>query len=308
MARMSETDQYNQAVASARREDALAFIREFPASQLVGNLIQSLPAEVALQVCADLSGEGPSPAQDACKKLQEPLAVVPPTNTPAPAPVARTAPVPIKVPVPADWSGTAASVCADSSCTATSAPTVSPQQPAAAAPATITPDPQAAGADDSAAITSGPAENGASSDSADTAAGSTAAGTAGSADAAGGNSAGSAGGEAIPGTDARIGGSLNASGSGNTLDETKSGDVNSTASGNVTGSVGDTRSGSVDGSVGGNVGEPGNGNLDGSIGATVGDPGRATVGGSVGGSVGADRDGRGIDGDMRGGVKARVYF
>src|SRR5262245_43634318 len=55
----SELDSYSQALTSASREDALGFIREFPESPLVDDLIESLPAVVAPQVCADLSGAGP---------------------------------------------------------------------------------------------------------------------------------------------------------------------------------------------------------------------------------------------------------
>ena len=51
---MSEMDSYTRAVASAGREDALAFINEFPESLLVDDLIESLPPVVAPQVCADL--------------------------------------------------------------------------------------------------------------------------------------------------------------------------------------------------------------------------------------------------------------
>jgi hypothetical protein len=254
---MSEMDSYTQAVASAGREDALAFINEFPESPLVDDLIESLPSVVGPQVCADLSGGGPRLAQDACKKFQGPLAATPAVIA---APVVPPAPTPLKIPALSNSSGAAGAVCEYSSCEA--APAVP------------------------------------------TGGGEKSTGT----DASGGNSAGNASGAAIPGTDARIGGSLNASGSGNTPDETKRGDVDSTASGNVTGSIGDTRSGSVDGSIGGNVDETGNRSVDGSVGASIGDTGRATVGGSVGGSVGADSDGRGIDGDMRGGVKAKLYF
>jgi hypothetical protein len=271
---MSELDRYAQALTSASREDALAFIQEFPESPLVDDLIESLPPVVAPQVCADLSGAGPRLAQDACKQFQGPPAVA---TAVIAAPVVPPAPTSLKLTNP---SGTTGSVCEYSSCKAAPvAPTGEPaESPAAAANA---------GADMGEAAASG---------------------SAGDATQAAGNSAASTGGTPIPGTDAKIGGGLNASGTGNTLDETKAGDVNSTASGNVTGSVGDSKSGTVDGSLGANVGDTGNGNLDGSIGAAIGDPSRATVGGNVGGSVGADSNGRGVDGDLRGGLKARLYF
>jgi hypothetical protein len=293
---MSELDSYTQALASASREDALAFINEFPESPLVDDLIESLPAVVAPQVCADLSGGGPRLAQDSCKKFQGPPAVAAAVIA---APVVPPAPTPLKL---TDPSNTTGSVCEYSSCKAAPvAPAGSSEQPAAGeATTTSTPDPSAPGAGDSAAAPT--------SDSPDAGAGAATTGNVGGTDAAGGSSAGNTSTKAIPGTDARIGGSVNASGTGNTLGETAAGDVSSTASGNVTGSVGDTRSGSVDGSIGADVGDTGDGDLDGSIGATIGDTGRATVGGNVGGSIGADSDGRGVDGDMRGGVKARVYF
>jgi hypothetical protein len=73
----SEIDSYETAFRSQSKAEALSFIRNFASSHLVGDLIESLPPNVALQVCADLQDSGPARAQKACKVLQEALAVQP---------------------------------------------------------------------------------------------------------------------------------------------------------------------------------------------------------------------------------------
>jgi hypothetical protein len=84
----SELDSYDSAVRLQSKTDALEFIRTFPSSHLVGDLIESLRPEVAQQVCADLRDGGPRRARNACKMLQAARAVAP--VEPAAAPVAST--------------------------------------------------------------------------------------------------------------------------------------------------------------------------------------------------------------------------
>jgi hypothetical protein len=62
-AEVSEIDAFQRAVSSRTKADALAFLRDFGSSHLVPDLIDVLPPEVALEVCATLSGA-------ACKKVQ----------------------------------------------------------------------------------------------------------------------------------------------------------------------------------------------------------------------------------------------
>ncbi len=71
----SEIDGFEAAFRSQSKAEALSFIKSFASSHLVGDLIESLPPEVAQQVCADLQGTGPARAQEACRILQEALAV-----------------------------------------------------------------------------------------------------------------------------------------------------------------------------------------------------------------------------------------
>jgi hypothetical protein len=68
-AEVSEIDAFQRAVSSQTKADALAFLRDFGSSHLVPDLIDVLPPEVALEVCATLSGSS-SRTYAACKKVQ----------------------------------------------------------------------------------------------------------------------------------------------------------------------------------------------------------------------------------------------
>jgi hypothetical protein len=78
LAQVSEIDGYDRAVTSQTKDDALAFLRKFRSSHLVGDLIESLRPDVAREVCAELPS-GVSSARRACEQLRE-------------APVAEAAP------------------------------------------------------------------------------------------------------------------------------------------------------------------------------------------------------------------------
>jgi hypothetical protein len=69
----SEIESLHLAIVSRDKQAALAFIRTFPASPLVDDLIEMLPPEVAQQVCADLPS-GAGRAQDACRSADRRLA------------------------------------------------------------------------------------------------------------------------------------------------------------------------------------------------------------------------------------------
>src|SRR5262245_13812215 len=110
IAQMAEIDSYDYAVSSGSKERALAFIREFSSSHLVGDLIESLPPEVGQQVCTELHGSGPAKARKACETLRAAATVQ--TVSPAAgitvpaAPVAPVTVTPVEpsvfaVPVPA---------------------------------------------------------------------------------------------------------------------------------------------------------------------------------------------------------------
>jgi hypothetical protein len=84
----SEIDSYETAVRSQSKVEALSFIKNFDSSHLVGDLIESLPPEVAQQVCTDLQGSGPARARKACEVLRKAFAVQPDAQTAAIAPAA----------------------------------------------------------------------------------------------------------------------------------------------------------------------------------------------------------------------------
>jgi hypothetical protein len=180
MAQMSEIDRYDRAVNSESSVEAVVFIRVFPASHLVDDLIASLPPDVALQVCADLDGGGPRLAQTACKQLQDPLAVAPASGVAAP--VAST---------PGVRSGSTGSgeKCARSPCTVVLlAPAGSVTQPADDAALADTSDTGDTGTGDSVGGTDAASGPGAGTDSGGAVAGSS---TDGSVD---GSTSGSVGG------------------------------------------------------------------------------------------------------------------
>ena len=86
---MSEIDSYQLAVKTQTKADALRFTEAFGTSHLVGDLIESLPPDVALQVCADLSGSAAGNAERSCEPLREIAAIAPASSIPPPT----TAPV-----------------------------------------------------------------------------------------------------------------------------------------------------------------------------------------------------------------------
>jgi SPOR domain len=65
----SEIDSYDHAVTSQTKEDAVAFLRDFRSSHLVGDLIDSLRPEVARQVCDEIADDV-SAARRACQEIE----------------------------------------------------------------------------------------------------------------------------------------------------------------------------------------------------------------------------------------------
>src|SRR4029434_6654949 len=95
--RVLSPSSYDYAVSSASKERALAFLREFSSSHLVGDLIESLPPDVAQQVCAEMQGGGPAKARKACEAMRAALAVQPAAGIVVPAaPVAPVTVAPVE--------------------------------------------------------------------------------------------------------------------------------------------------------------------------------------------------------------------
>jgi hypothetical protein len=86
-AETSEIDSFQMAVASQAEQDALAFIRAYPSSHLIGDLFDLLPPEIAQQVCTNLADSAPARAQTACENLPRAYAVVPIEPAAGPTPV-----------------------------------------------------------------------------------------------------------------------------------------------------------------------------------------------------------------------------
>ncbi|HEV8717810.1 MAG TPA: hypothetical protein VGX03_33925 [Candidatus Binatia bacterium] len=86
-AETSEIDRFQMAVASQTEQDALAFIKAFPSSHLIGDLFDLLPPEIAQQVCTVLADSAPARAQSACNTLQRAYAVAPIEPAAGPTPV-----------------------------------------------------------------------------------------------------------------------------------------------------------------------------------------------------------------------------
>lgn len=86
-AETSEIDSFQMAVASQTEQDALAFIKAYPSSHLIGDLFDLLPPEIAQQVCTDLADSASARAQSACKTLQRAYAVAPMEPAAGPAPI-----------------------------------------------------------------------------------------------------------------------------------------------------------------------------------------------------------------------------
>jgi hypothetical protein len=70
----SEIDSYDAAVQSSTADGALAFIKTHPTSHLVTDLVESLPPNVAVQICGDLPAGTASKAVRACDQLRDTLA------------------------------------------------------------------------------------------------------------------------------------------------------------------------------------------------------------------------------------------
>jgi hypothetical protein len=66
----TEIDSFLRAFESQTEQDALAYIKAFPSSHLVPDLIELLRPEVAQQVCAEPLDDVSAVAQNACKELQ----------------------------------------------------------------------------------------------------------------------------------------------------------------------------------------------------------------------------------------------
>jgi hypothetical protein len=73
----SEIDSYDLAVRTHSVADSRAFVKQHRTSHLVGDLIESLPPDVALQVCEDLPVGTTSKAVRSCKQLQDAIATMP---------------------------------------------------------------------------------------------------------------------------------------------------------------------------------------------------------------------------------------
>ncbi len=67
----AEIDSFSRAVASQKEEEALAFIKEHRSSPLVGDLIELLQPDVALEVCTSMPSGVSRNARRACQQLQE---------------------------------------------------------------------------------------------------------------------------------------------------------------------------------------------------------------------------------------------
>jgi hypothetical protein len=297
MAQMSELDRYDRAVNSESSVEAVVFIRVFPASPLVDDLITSLPPDVALQVCADLDGGGPRLAQTACKQLQDPLAVAPASGVAAP--VAST---------PDVRSGSTGSgeKCTRSPCTVVLlAPAGSVTQPADDAALADTSDTGDTQTGDSVGGTDAASGPGAGNDSGGAVAGSSTDGSVGgsTSGSVGGSTGGSVSGSASGDASGDVGGSTSGS-TGGSVSGSASGDASGGVSGSTGGSVSGNASGDASGGVGDTASGSASGNASGGVSGNVGDT-SGSVGASLGGSIGADSRG-GIDADAHGGVGAGV--
>jgi hypothetical protein len=87
----SEIENYDAAVQSQTAESALAFINANQGSHLVGDLIESLPPNVAVQVCSEMPSSASGRTARSCQHMREVVATT--ATAPAPAFVAA-APVP----------------------------------------------------------------------------------------------------------------------------------------------------------------------------------------------------------------------
>ncbi len=72
-----EIDSFSRAVAAQEKEEALLFVDQHRSSPLVGDLIELLRPEVALDVCSDMPSGVSSEGRRACEQLQETAATDP---------------------------------------------------------------------------------------------------------------------------------------------------------------------------------------------------------------------------------------
>jgi hypothetical protein len=75
--RSSEIDSYDSAVRTQSVAESRAFVDKFRTSHLVGDLIESLPPDVALQVCEDLPFGTSAKARRSCERLRDSIATQP---------------------------------------------------------------------------------------------------------------------------------------------------------------------------------------------------------------------------------------
>jgi hypothetical protein len=73
----SEIDSYDLAVRTQSVTAASAFVKQYGTGHLVGDLIESLPPDVALQVCGDLPVGAATKTVRACRQLQDTIATNP---------------------------------------------------------------------------------------------------------------------------------------------------------------------------------------------------------------------------------------
>jgi hypothetical protein len=73
----SEIDSYDLAVRTQSVTGARAFVTQYRTSHLVSDLIESLPPDVALQVCGDLPVGTARKAVRSCRQLQDTIATIP---------------------------------------------------------------------------------------------------------------------------------------------------------------------------------------------------------------------------------------
>jgi hypothetical protein len=93
----SEIDAFERAVRAQTKDDARAFIETFQTSHLIGDLIESLRPDVALQVCGDLPAAA-SRAAGPCEALRQLEAMAPAAARPRPTAPSRPAQAAIPAP------------------------------------------------------------------------------------------------------------------------------------------------------------------------------------------------------------------
>jgi hypothetical protein len=94
----SEIGAFELAARAQTKEGAFKFIDEFGTSHLVGALVESLPSDIASQVCREMSGAAARNARRSCEPLQTVAAVSaaasPPPQTSVPASASASTQVP----------------------------------------------------------------------------------------------------------------------------------------------------------------------------------------------------------------------